>query len=227
MGPVEILMLIALVVVVIFELLCWAFWRLVSAIGYRIGLYLSGGTVAGGKKGQQWTRRVIFLIVPLFYLCIYLPAENYYLKNKVRNFCKKEAGFFVYVDPERWKKEMFADCDSVCIKQRLKGKKAPDIFRYKGKIFHYTLSFVDEVPELAVYMYRREKPEHFTVRSSLLVEIKTGHVLAEEVVAFTSTRLIWYESEPKLSVKFWLNNSPKCFPGQDDAFIDIFHKFEP
>ena len=78
MGPVEILMLIALVVVAVFVLLCWSFWRLVSAIGYRIGLYLSGGTSDGGQIWRRRIRYAVFIGIPGCYIILQMVAWGNY-----------------------------------------------------------------------------------------------------------------------------------------------------
>ena len=141
MGPVEILMLIALVVVVVFELLCWAFWRLVSAIGYRIGLYLSGGTSDGGQMWRRRIRYAVFIVIPGCYILLHAASWGTY-----KYHCSKYKNPIVYPSFQDWQQENGHNAEDLS-KCRIRTKRdTPDCqdekymskqITYDGDIFKY------------------------------------------------------------------------------------------
>ncbi|MBO7080991.1 MAG: hypothetical protein J6V99_03005 [Neisseriaceae bacterium] len=88
------MILIAIIFLLLGFIFCmWVVSRILGRIGYA----------THGEKGRKIGRKVPWMLLLAF--MAYNIVEYFYVRFQVQYLCKKEAGVFVYVTPEQWKKQ--------------------------------------------------------------------------------------------------------------------------
>ena len=173
----------------------------------------------------------ISLGIPLIlFICfaIYNIAEYYYIKNQVKNLCKKEAGIFVYVTPEQWREENKDVLDvlypyskdiDIILKDNNE-EKYEEIQQEKNKIkiyydtFNYNGVMYNQFSILnrRIVEYQKIKELNYFIKqyTHLLVDIETNKVLVKTI--YVTSGVKGFTSMTRWAdLKIYMDNIPNCY----------------
>ena len=192
------------------------------------------GNKIAGKKGKYIGYAIPSLV--FIGIVVYNVAEYYYIKNQVKNLCEKEAGIFIYVTPEQWIEQNKDELNELyqfgtvtwddkelrneVEKQEEEIKRQYPTFVYEG--IEYKNLFIYN--ERIVQYRKREKINYYVAnRTDLLVDIKTGQLLAKAF--YNSAGVSGFMSiNHWADLKYWMDDLPHC-RHIEDKFMDLSRQF--
>lgn len=218
--------------VIVFPL--WLLSFVLGKIAYKIA----------GKKGRNIAYFISLGIPFILFLgfVIYNIVEYYYIKNQVKNICKKEAGIFVYVTPEQWREEnkdvldilypYSKDIDIILKdndeekyeeiqREKNKIKRYYDTFNYNGVVYSQF-----SILNRRIVSYQKIKElNYFTKQyTHLLVDIETNNILVKTIYVTSGIKNDFTSMTRWSDLKIYMNNIPNCYDIVHDS-SKIYEEF--
>lgn len=193
------MILIVIIFLLLAFILCvWMLSRILGRIGYA----------THGEKGRKIGRKAPWMLLLVF--IAYSVVEYVYVFFQVQYLCKKEAGVFVYVTPEQWKKENKDELEQIIVYSTEEGEKNRKIMKpividgvtyepwrmHNSRMFHYSHHTYGKNQKL------------INKSSDILFDNKTGKVLIK-ATSFHAIRAGYLYSGFN-SYRIWMNTIPSC-----------------
>ena len=190
----------------------WIVSRILGRIGYA----------THGEKGRKIGRKAPWMFLLAF--AAYSVVEYVYVYYRIQYLCKREAGVFVYVTPEKWNEENKNDLKYI---DNYENKKQFELIKMKNQMSLLIIDGVTYKP----WEIKNSRITHYTHsnygrnqklinrNSDILLDNKNGKVLIKSV-SFHAIRAGSLHSGFN-SYRIWMNNIPSCRIWKSDNIISF------